>query len=74
MKEKCCKLCKRMFCHKCVGVRVPASSVVFELVKTVCSTGSFIDKKYAIQNAVLMEEILHKIGARLEHSHCKSLA
>jgi hypothetical protein len=32
------------------------------------STGSFLDKKYTRQNAVLTEETLDEIGARLEHS------
>jgi hypothetical protein len=43
-------------------------------MKKVRSTGSFLDKKYARQNAVLTEETLDEIGARLEHSLRKSLA
>jgi hypothetical protein len=43
------------------------------LVKKVRSTGSFLDKKYTRQNAVLTEETLDEIGARLEHSPRKSL-
>jgi hypothetical protein len=63
-----------MFCHRYPGVRIPASSTILRLVKKVCSTGSFLDKKYTKQNAVLPEEILDKTEARLEHSPCKSLA
>jgi hypothetical protein len=40
----------------------------------VISTGSFLDKKYTRQNAVLTEETLDENGARLEHLPCKSLA
>jgi DNA-binding MurR/RpiR family transcriptional regulator len=43
-------------------------------VKKVRSTGSFLDKKYTRQNAVLTEEMLDEIGARLEHLPCTSLA
>jgi hypothetical protein len=43
-------------------------------VKKVRSTGSFLDKKYTRQNAVLTEETPDEIGARLEHSLRKSLA
>jgi hypothetical protein len=43
-------------------------------VKKVRSTGSFLDKKYTRQNAVLTEEMLDEIGVRLEHSPRKSLA
>jgi hypothetical protein len=43
-------------------------------VKKVCSTGSFLDKKYTRQNAVLTKETLDETGARLEHSPRKSLA
>jgi hypothetical protein len=42
--------------------------------KKVRSTGSFLDKKYTRQNAVLTEEMLDETGARLEHSPCKFLA
>jgi hypothetical protein len=37
-------------------------------------TGSFLDKNYTRQNAVLIEETLDEIGAKLEHSPRKSLA
>jgi hypothetical protein len=41
-------------------------------VKKVCSTGSFLDKKYTGKNSVLTEEKL-EITARLEHLPHKSL-
>jgi hypothetical protein len=74
VKKKSYKLCKRRFCHRYPGVRIPASSTILRLVKKVCSIGSFLDKKYTRQNAVLTEEMLDKIGARLEYSPRKSLA
>jgi hypothetical protein len=43
-------------------------------VKKVPSTGSFLDKKYTRQNAVLTEETLDEIRAILEHSPRKSPA
>jgi hypothetical protein len=74
VKKKSYKSCKRRFCHRYPGVCIPASSTILRLVKKVCSTGSFLDKKYTRQNAVLSEETLDEIGARLEHSPHKSLA
>jgi hypothetical protein len=65
---------KRRLRHRYPGVRIPASSTILRLVKKVRSTGSFLDTKYTRQNAVLTEEMLDEIGARLEHSPCKSLA
>jgi hypothetical protein len=55
-----------------VSTGVSASSMISELVKNVCSTGSFLDKKYSRQNVVLPKEKLDKVGARLEHLSCKS--
>jgi response regulator of citrate/malate metabolism len=43
-------------------------------VEKVRATVSFLDKKYNRQNAVLTEETLDEIVARLEHSTRKSLA
>jgi hypothetical protein len=65
---------KRRFRHRYPGVRTPASSTILSLVKKVRSTGSFLDKKYTRQNAVLTEETPDEIGARLEYSPRKSLA
>jgi hypothetical protein len=48
----------------CPGIRIPASSAIFELVNKVHTYGSFLDKKYTRRNTVLIEERLHKIGAR----------
>jgi hypothetical protein len=70
-KNKSYKSCKRRFCHKYLGVWIPASSAVFELNK-VCSTGTLIDKKYTRQTAVLTEEKLDRTGAGL-HLPCKFL-
>jgi hypothetical protein len=64
---------KRRFCHRYPDVHIPASSTILRLVKKVHSTGSFLDKKYTRQNAVLTEETHDEIGARLEHSPRKSL-
>jgi hypothetical protein len=55
-------------------IRYPGSSTILRFVKKVCSIGSFLDKKYIRQNAVLTEEMLDETGARLEHSPRKSLA
>jgi hypothetical protein len=44
------KLRKRMFRRKYSGTRVPASSMIFKLVKEVRSNGSFLDKNYSRQN------------------------
>jgi hypothetical protein len=56
------------------GVRIPASSIILRLVEKVRSTGSFSNKKYTRQNAVLTKETLDENEARLEHSPRKSLA
>jgi hypothetical protein len=74
MKKKSYKSCERRFRHRYPGVRIPASSTILRLVKKVRSTGSFLDKKYTTQNAVLTEETLDETGARLDHSPRKSLA
>jgi hypothetical protein len=74
VKKKSFKSCKRRFRHRFPGVRIPASSTIFRLMKKVHSTGSFLDKNYTRQNNVLAEETLDEIGARLEHSPHKSLA
>jgi hypothetical protein len=74
VKKKSYKSCERKFRRRYPGVRIPASSTILRLVKKVHSTGSFLDKKYTRQNAVLTEETPDKIGARLEHSPHKSLA
>jgi hypothetical protein len=74
VKKKSYKSCKRRFRRRYPGVRIPDSSTILRFVKKVLSTGSFLDKKYTRQNAVLTEETLDEIGARLEHSPLKSLA
>jgi hypothetical protein len=74
VKKKSYKSCKRWFRRRYPGVRIPASSTILRLVEKVRSTGSFLDKKCTRQNAVLTEETLDEIGARLEHSPRKSLA
>jgi hypothetical protein len=48
--------------------------MILGLVEKVRSTGSFLDKKYTRQNAVLTKETPDRTGARLEHSPRKSLA
>jgi hypothetical protein len=74
VKNKSYKSCKTRFRRRYPGVRIPASSAILRLVKKVRSTGSFLDKKYTRQNAVLTEETFDEIGARLEHLPCKFLA
>jgi hypothetical protein len=74
VKKKSCKSCKRRFRRRYPGVRIPASSTILRLVRKVHSAGSFLDKKYTRQNAVLTKETLDEIGAGLEHLPCKSLA
>jgi hypothetical protein len=74
MKKKSYKACRSRFRRRYPGVRIPASSTILRLVRKVRSTGSFVDKKYARQNAVLTEETLGEVGARLEHSPRKSQA
>jgi hypothetical protein len=56
---------KEGFAGRYPGVRIPASSTILILVKKVRPTGSFLDKKYTRQNAVLTEETLDKIGASM---------
>jgi hypothetical protein len=73
VKKKSYKLCTRRFRRRYPGVHIPATSTILRLVKIVHSTGSFLDKKYIRQNAVLTEELPDKTGARLEHSPRKSL-
>jgi hypothetical protein len=65
---------KRSFRRRYPGVRIPASSTILRLLKKVRLTGSFLDNKYTRQNAMLTEETIDEIGAKLEHSPCKSLA
>jgi hypothetical protein len=67
-------MCKRRFRRRYPGVCIPALSMILRLVKKVHSTGSFLDKKCTRQTAVLTEEVLDEIGARLERSPRKSLA
>jgi hypothetical protein len=67
------KLGKRRFCLKCPGIQIPASSLVFKLVKKMHSASCLLDKKYTRQNAVLSEEELDEIEARIEHSPFRSL-
>jgi transposase len=74
VKKKSNKSCSRRFRRRYPGVRIAASSTILRLVKKVRSTGSFLDKKYTRQNAVLTEETLDEIRTRLEHSPRKSLA
>jgi hypothetical protein len=74
VKKKSYKSCERRFRRRHPAVRIPALSTILRLVKKVRSSGSFLDKKYTRQNAVLTEETLDEVGARLEHSPRKSLA
>jgi hypothetical protein len=74
LKNKSYKSSKRRFHPRYPVVRIPASSTILRLIKKARSNGSFIDKKYTRHNAVLTEEMLDEIGARLEHWPRKSLA
>jgi hypothetical protein len=53
VKKNSYKSCERRFRRRYPGVRIPTSSTILRLVKKVRSTGSFLDKKYTRQNAVL---------------------
>jgi hypothetical protein len=68
-----CGSYKRRFRRKYPGVRVPDSSTSLRLLKEVRSTANYsiLDKKYATQNAMLTEEMLHKTETTLRHSPCK---
>jgi hypothetical protein len=63
LKRDLIELCEIRFCHKYPGGRVLASSTISKLVN---SAGSFLDKKYTRQNAVLsggnVSEIWSQIG------------
>jgi hypothetical protein len=57
-------LCKKWFYHKHYGIGVPSSLMVFECIKKVHSTWSFLNKNYNRENALVTEEKLDGIGAR----------
>lgn len=69
-KNKSCNLCKRRFCRILV---FQIHRRFLRLVGKVRSAGSFFDKKYTTQNALLTKELLNESGARLEHWPRKSL-
>jgi hypothetical protein len=52
---------------------IPAPSKVFERMRKVRSTGSFLNKKYTAHNTVVTEERRDETGARLKHLLHKSL-
>lgn len=60
--RKCC----RKFRRKYPEVTVPCKSTIYKLVKKVHKTGSVLDKKKTRKRRILTEEMLDKIGARLE--------
>jgi hypothetical protein len=67
VKNKSYKLCERRSHHKYASVQVPTSSTIFELVNKLHSTGFYLEKKYIMQNIVLIEEKPEDTGDRLGH-------
>ncbi|PSN48835.1 hypothetical protein C0J52_05117 [Blattella germanica] len=62
MRKKSIKKCRRKFRRKFLGIPVPHKSTVQQLVKKVCETGSFSDKKINRRTTVLTEEKLDNIA------------
>jgi hypothetical protein len=62
------KLCKRRFRCKYPGVRVPAASTIFKLVKKVRSSGSSLDNNYTRKNVVLTEVVRTQVKAGLNNA------
>lgn len=60
--RKCC----RKFRRKYPDVTVPCKATIYNMVEKVHKTGSVLDKKKCRKRHILTEEILDKIGARLE--------
>jgi hypothetical protein len=73
MENKFYKSCER-FCYEYHGVLSSSFVDSFQINEKICSTGSFLDKRYTRQNAMLTVEILDESGARLERLPHKSLA
>ncbi|PSN33012.1 hypothetical protein C0J52_26248 [Blattella germanica] len=74
MRKKSIKKCRRKFRKKFPGISVPHKSTIQELVKKVCETGSFSNKKINRSRTVLTEEKLENIAYLLENSPNKSLS
>ncbi|PSN54011.1 hypothetical protein C0J52_10163, partial [Blattella germanica] len=72
MRKKSIKKCRRKFRRKYPGIPVPHKSTIQQLVKKVCETGSFSDKKINQRTTVLPEEKLDDIAYLLENSPNKS--
>jgi hypothetical protein len=66
--------CNRRFHHKNPGVRVPSSSIIFELVRKVYSTRSFLDKKYTTEDAVESRKCFLPMKTNWDNFPCNSLA
>lgn len=62
--RKCC----RKFHRKYPEVTVPCKATIYKMVGKVHKTGSVLDKKKSRKRRILTEEMLDKIGARLEAS------
>jgi transposase len=54
-------------------MRVPSRQTIHNFVNKLRATGLLIDKKQKHTRRVLIEEKLHDIGARVEHTPRKSL-
>ncbi|PSN51602.1 hypothetical protein C0J52_09095 [Blattella germanica] len=73
-RKKSIKKCRRKFRRKFPGIPVPHKSTIQQLVKKMCETGSFSDKKMNRRRTVLNEEKLDDIANLLENSLNKSLS
>ncbi|PSN29339.1 hypothetical protein C0J52_25558 [Blattella germanica] len=71
MRKESIKKCRRKFRSKFPGIPVPHKSTIQQLVKKVCETGSFSDKKN--RKTILTEKKLDDIAYLLENSPNKSL-
>jgi hypothetical protein len=67
--RKCRRKCRCKFHDE----RVPSKQTVHNLVNKLKTTGLLIDKKQKHKLQVLTEEKLDDVGARLEHTHRRSL-
>ncbi|PSN33783.1 Nuclear protein localization protein 4, partial [Blattella germanica] len=74
MRKKSIEMCRRKFRRKYPGITVPHKSTIQHLVKKVCETGSFSDKKINRRRTVITQENLNDIAYLLENSPNKSLS
>ncbi|XP_069683629.1 uncharacterized protein [Periplaneta americana] len=69
VKRSSVRVCRRKFCRKFPGERIPSRTAVHKLINKVRVTGSLLDKKTGSPKLyVLTEEKLDEIGALIENS------